>query len=357
MRGWVLAGLPANEVRLNHVFMSLVVAALLAFPFGAGAQDEEAGSRVLRADQTVDLQSLLMLAEQGDARASFLLGTHYASGRAGVQDDSEAVRWFTKAAEKGLAEAEYNLGIMYAQGRGVATNMARAAHWFEQAAKQGLADAQYNIGTFYGLGIGVPKDEKLAADWLGRAAEKGLPQAEFNLGVLYEHGRGVRIDGEAAMSWYEKAARKGYEPAADRLAALAEKMRSGEPLTPSALGATAPAQSPGAAATQGDGTPAAHGAVHSNEWVRSLNPEFYTLQLISHRSEKRSTDFIVERKIAGQAAYFVSRRGDKTWYSVIYGLYPSYDDAEAAARALPPELSDLEPWVRKLRMIQASITP
>ena len=81
-------------------------------------------------DSQYSLLQLSTMAEQGDARAAYLLGTRYASGRAGVRDDSQAVRWFKRAAELELPEAQFNLGVMYATGRGVVREPARAANWF-----------------------------------------------------------------------------------------------------------------------------------------------------------------------------------------------------------------------------------
>ena len=304
-----------------------------------------------RADSVVDVQTLLHRAERGDARASFLLGTRYSSGRAGVRDDSEAVRWFTQAAEAGLAEAEYNLGIMYASGRGVARNMVRAAHWYERAAKQGVVEAQYNLGTLYGVGLGVEKNERVAADWLRRAADRGLTEAEFNLGVLFEHGRGVRLDGKAAMDWYRRAARKGYEPAKKRLGALQQKLG----IQPDAV--SVPARETPSEVAQSDQQELEPGlaALQSNQWINSLDPERYTLQLMSQTSEPRAIGFIRDRQLGSDAAYFVWQKEGATWYSIIYGVYDSFEQATAAGGSLPPAIADVKPWVRRIAVIQELI--
>lgn len=305
------------------------------------------------ADSAVDVQTLLHRAGRGDARASFLLGTRYASGRAGVRDDSEAVRWFTQAAQAGLAEAEYNLGIMYASGRGVARNMARAAHWYERAAKQGVVEAQYNLGTLYGVGLGVEKNERVAADWLQRAADKGLTEAEFNLGVLFEHGRGVRLDGNAAMDWYRRAARKDYQPAKERLAALEQKfgvqpvaVRVPDTVEPSDL--TKPDQHAPAPVPPG---------LRSNQWIATLDPERFTLQLMSQTSEPRAVGFIRDRQLESHAAYFVWQKDGATWYSIVYGVYDSFEQASAAGESLPPAIADVKPWIRRIAVIHELIEP
>ena len=105
-------------------------------------------------DTLIDVRTLLNQAERGDPHAAFLLGARFASGRGGVRDDSEAMRWFRAAANRGLAEAQYNLGIMYASGRGVERDMAEAVRWYRLAAEQEVAEAQFNLGTLLRYWIG-----------------------------------------------------------------------------------------------------------------------------------------------------------------------------------------------------------
>ena len=294
------------------------------------------------ADAVYDARYLLRQAEQGDARAAFLLGTRFASGRGAVRDDSQAFRWFEKAAEAGLAEAQYNLGVMYASGRGVARNMAAAARWYEQAANQGIAEAQFNIGTLYALGAGVNKDEVRAAAWLQRAANKSLPQAQFNLGVLHEHGRGVRLDARTAMAWYRRAAEQGYQPARQRLEALEAKF---------GLIEAAPSSDPAPATDVGlkteDGT--------ATKWLAALDPRHYTLQLLSDKDEGSVKRFVANHLDPGQGGYFSSRIKGELWYSVVYGVYPDYRSAKIAVEGLPGSLRKLKPWIRKVESVQTQM--
>ena len=329
--------------------LTLMIGCLLARPVSAAESADVDVLGLPRADSTVDVQTLLHRAERGDPRASFLLGTRYASGRAGVRDDSEAVRWFTRAAEAGLAEAQYNLGIMYANGRGVASNMQRAAHWYEQAAKQGVVEAQYNLGTLYSVGLGVEKNQQTAADWLLRAARKGLTEAEYNLGVLYEHGRGVRVDANAAMEWYSRAAKKGYEPAKQRLLELTQKLGVAAAAI-AVSGKIAPESETLAAEAAPEST-----RLRSNKWIASLDPGQYTLQLMSQNSEPSAVDFIQKRNLHTDAAYFVWKQEGTTWYSVIYGLYDSYQKASAAGASLPAVIADVKPWIRNIGAIHKLI--
>lgn len=291
-----------------------------------------------RADQ-MDAQDLLGLAEQGDARAAYLLGTRYASGRGGFRDDSQAVRWFKKAAEQGLAEAEYNLGILYASGRGVVKDMPQAVSWFHAAAEQGLAEAQYNLGTLYAAGEGVAADYSAAARWLRKAADQDVAGAAYNLGLLYEFGNGVRRNLEEALNWYRKAQALGYAQARDRVQRLSEYF---------------PGQ-PGEGQAKVGPVPSA--PADRSVWYRAQNPASYVIQLLGTPSEAGARGFIQRNGLGGMAAYLPTRRRDKVWYAVIYGLYSDYKQAEIARKSLPKPLTANGPWTRRLSSVLEVVVP
>ncbi|MDX1432110.1 MAG: SPOR domain-containing protein [Gammaproteobacteria bacterium] len=299
---------------------------VLVCALGMGtARAEEPAAGLIDPGAGGDVVSLLARAEQGDARAAFLLGMRYALGRDTERDDVQALRWLEIAAEEGLAEAQYNLGVIHAGGRGVTPDVKLAARWYAAAAEQGLARAQYNLGTLYALGVGVDRDEVEAARWFRRAAEQGVPQAAYNLGVLYEYGRGVEADAEQAAEWYRRGAEGGYLPAGERLAAL------------NVRGDVAVSE---VQAEPGSGA-----------WLASRDPARYTLQILSHTDEDAVRRFVEERFPGGEANYFAFERDGTTWYSVVYGDYASVSEAREAIPTLAPGLQALDPWVRKISAI------
>ena len=349
----------------------------IAIAVGGPGADAFAGSS--------DVTVLLRQAENGDARAAFALGMRYARPDDSSRDDEEAVRWLRQAAEQGLAEAQYNLGIMYAQGRGVARDPGQSADWYRQAAEQGLAGAQYNLGAQYAVGEGVARDEKRAASWFERAALQDIPEAAYNLGVLYDLGRGVTADAATAMKWYERAAARGYHPAASRLAALraanpglAASLAAKSTAAPSnASLAENPVDSPkadsSASATATDGPAAVSpgtasasttvepGAVaqapmagrrSASAWLADLDPDRYTLQVLSHTNEASVRRYLEENFDDGEAGYFAFRLDGKTWYTVVYGEYANHSQAKTAGQSLATRLRGPEPWVRKIAIIQ-----
>src|SRR5450631_3285713 len=90
-----------------------------------------------------NMQILRQKANEGDASSQFELGVYYATGVAGLpQQDTEAVRWYSKAAEQGDPTAQAHLGLLYDLGRGVAQDDAQAMRWYLKAAEQGESSAE-----------------------------------------------------------------------------------------------------------------------------------------------------------------------------------------------------------------------
>ena len=90
-------------------------------------------------------QSLLSLAQGGDAESQFKSGNAYYFGIGVEKDYKESFRWYTKAAEQGHAEAQFNLGFMYDNGQGVTQDYKEAVKWYTKAAEQGHIKAKNNL--------------------------------------------------------------------------------------------------------------------------------------------------------------------------------------------------------------------
>ena len=116
-------------------------------------------------------------AEQGDAKAQFLLGTMYDDGKGVPQDYKQAVVWYRKAAEQGSPSGQILLGTMYDDGKGVPQNYKEAVTWYRKAAEQGDDVAQEQLGNMYHDGKGVLQDDVNAYAWASLAAAQGNVEA------------------------------------------------------------------------------------------------------------------------------------------------------------------------------------
>ena len=207
---------------------------LSAVPGWAGF--EEGIQAYKNGDYATAARAWLPLAQQGDARAQFLLGALYAQGYGVPQDYGAAAQWFRQAAAQGHVGAQYNLGVRYHEGRGVPRDPSQAAEWFRRAAQQGFARAQYNLGVLYTNGDGVPRDASQAAQWFRRAADQEDPKAQYTLGLLYVEGVGVPQDYGEAYVWFMLAAAR-MPPGVDHEQAVRNRDIVAARLTPAQLDA------------------------------------------------------------------------------------------------------------------------
>ena len=118
---------------------------------------------------------------------------------------------FIILAEQGDVNAQWVLGFMYLNGEGMPQNYKQAAYWLTKAAEQGFALAQFNLGFMYDNGKGVPQDDQKALDWYKKAALQGLAEAQTNLGVMYAADQSALQDYAIAYSWFNLAALQGNE--------------------------------------------------------------------------------------------------------------------------------------------------
>ena len=134
--------------------------------------------------QALDIRSIKLAAELGDANAQFNLGNIYSFGEGDIEDDKLAVEWYTKAAKQGHTGAQYNLGVMYDNGEGVIEDYKLAVEWYTKAAMQGFAKAQLNLGVMYYNGEGVIQDFVASYAWISNAKANGNKDSSKVISIL-----------------------------------------------------------------------------------------------------------------------------------------------------------------------------
>lgn len=164
---------------LKRFLVALVLSYILAGSAVAGPK-EDGWAAYNSGDYESALTFWTPLAEQGDAKYRYIVGTMYSEGQGVAQDDVEAVKWYRLAAEQGYAIAQNSLGLQYANGQGVSQDFAEALRWYHLAAEQGYEKAQSNLGVMYARGRGVPEDLVVAYVWFDLAARQGNEQANEN---------------------------------------------------------------------------------------------------------------------------------------------------------------------------------
>ena len=133
-------------------------------------------------------------------------------------DLPKAISWWLISAEGGQETAQTELGELYENGAGV-QNLTEAVRWYRAAAGS-WGPAMIDLGRLYALGKGVPQSYKEAAAWYTKASDRGWLAANYELGLLYEQGLGVTQDAKRAMELYHRSGVN--EDAARRLIRLYE---------------------------------------------------------------------------------------------------------------------------------------
>lgn len=139
--------------------------------FSAGLDAYNRGEWELAASE------LKPIADSGDDRAQFLIGTLYASGEGVEASMAEALRYYRLAAEQDNGEAQAALAFTYRVGNGVQQSYDEAVKWYREAADRSIGDAQFNLGSLYAAGKGVPKSYVQAYKWFSLAAAHGVEEA------------------------------------------------------------------------------------------------------------------------------------------------------------------------------------
>lgn len=182
------------------------------------------------------------------------------------------------------------------------------------------------VATAEALGAHNSGDFQKAASLWQRLANNGNVVAQYNLAQLYNDGSGVNVDKNLADYWLKMAARQGMVQAYQRL--------NGKSVLPG--------QSPVSVVLPQAGP---------QQWVASQNPNNYTLQLASSTNKQLIEQYYSLNDLKGKAGYYASMRQGEQWYALVYGSYPSVNDAKTAIADLPEDLRKWSPWVRNIRSI------
>jgi len=143
---------------------------------------------------------------------------YYQCGIADYPDNMHSAReWLTLSAQQGLAKAMFLLGQSYQLEDPTYHDEEKAVYWYQQAAKRNDVLAQAALANQYYYGKGIRKNLKKAVYWYKQAALQNNPESQFALAQCYEKGEGILPNGQKAVEWYFKAAERGFAPTFVRL--------------------------------------------------------------------------------------------------------------------------------------------
>ena len=159
-------------VVLASVLILLIVGTLLSWLLRRPARIGTSSPAQVQLQQKTPLietlEDLRKYAAQGDPVAQYALGARYAQGVELKQDQTEAVRWFTKAAEQGHVGAQAALGVYYWAGRGVPVDLGKAYFWSVLARAGGDEGSKYRVASLASRmsHTQVLESQRQADEWL-----------------------------------------------------------------------------------------------------------------------------------------------------------------------------------------------
>ena len=97
--------------------------------------------------------------------------------------------------------------------------------------------------------------------------------------------------------------------------------------------------------------------IHGEKWLLSQVSSYYTIQLMGARKDALLFNFVERNQLLEQneIAFYQSTFEDKVWFQLLYGVYVTKKDAQAAADNLPLKIRKSSPWIRRLSAVQKAI--
>jgi TPR repeat protein len=162
---------------------------------------------------------LKKLAVSGHARSQDTLGSLYRQGLGVIQNDEQAVRWFTEAAEQRYPNSMMSLAESYMEGLGTKENYVKARALLEALLDPGAkfevrieeygvmrrakARASYLLGVIYSNGFDVEVDIGRSIELFETAAHMGDQDATMYLAITYAEGKKVEKSIDKAKEYFE----------------------------------------------------------------------------------------------------------------------------------------------------------
>lgn len=176
---------------MNKSLLLLSSALFCAFTANADMAQKTTRGYELGSSVWTDFENLTAAANEGDAKAMYVLAWAYDEGAGVKEDDATARTWYkksveglTKLANDGDIDAMLALGDLYEEGDGVREDEKKAAEWYQKAADADSAEGLYQLAECYEDGDGVPRDRAKAIELYKAAIAKGHKKAQKELNEL-----------------------------------------------------------------------------------------------------------------------------------------------------------------------------
>ncbi|MFV2058136.1 MAG: SPOR domain-containing protein, partial [Thiohalomonadales bacterium] len=319
------------------------------------------------------------------------LGVFYEQGLGVQQNLGRAAEMYLEAAELGYSYAQYNLGMLYHNGQGVEKNKNEAIFWLQIAALQGVTQAQDTLESM-GRRVVIPEHKKLNDSLLDKSKRPKWHRKTMH--GMNMNKRSTSLSTQSQEDFYQKE-RKKLAAAADTssISTATANQNSSSSKRKSAATATTIAttetvgQSPRHTSTisphtrallernralvgkrSNDASDVRHTVgvtptsarhkqkksekLQASSWVKKQNPKRYTLQIAGSHDLEKLKSLAALLNNSNNTAYYHTHKKGKSWYNLIYGVYPSRGAAQKKIKTLPNEFKQWSPWIRRFSEVQ-----
>lgn len=161
---------------------------------------------------------LITRAQDGDARAQFVLSELYDTGWVVEQDKARALALASQSATSQSPFSQYHYAMLLLADSGSDAQKRDGLQMLEQAAQQGFFLAQTVLANYLFEGRLTGRDEPKSLRLLELAGAQGDRNALFNLGRIYDSGLGNQPpQPDVARGYFERAKALGHRDAANFL--------------------------------------------------------------------------------------------------------------------------------------------
>lgn len=91
------------------------------------------------------------------------------------------------------------------------------------------------------------------------------------------------------------------------------------------------------------------------DWLSSQNSNSYTLQILGTHELINLQNFIKQYSHITELAMFKTTYRNKDWYVLVYGIYSTRTEAQAALTQMPEVFKNTKPWIRSIASVQELI--
>lgn len=89
-------------------------------------------------------------------------------------------------------------------------------------------------------------------------------------------------------------------------------------------------------------------------WLLSQNPESFTIQIVASASKENLIKFSKNNFANKQTAFYQKITNNKQWFVLVYGIYPTKENALEEIKALPESIQKNKPYPIQIKSIQKS---